>query len=637
MSAARALRPWQEEFLRRYGAARGTDFLLVATPGAGKTLAACVAARAAGGAQVIVVCPTVSLRAQWADGADLVGLHLDPRWRNADGAWRPDIDGVVVTYQQVASAPDLLAHHLQRPTFVILDEIHHAGEQGSWGAALRTAFERAHRRLALSGTPFRSDARAIPFVRYDDERRCAPDYVYGYGEAVADEVCRPLAFRLLDATLSWRADEQLSIAAFADELDPREDARRLRTAIDPGTPLLPEMLRQADALLCRARAVVEDAAGLVLCDDRSHARAVGSMLRTITGEKPVIVLSDVAGAHARIERFARGGAGAPRWLVAVNMVSEGVDVPRLLVAAYATVKRTDLFFRQAVGRIVRWRGGDPPDTIATVFMPADPTLKGCAERVEVELRQQVTDEVGAGFDVEPPPGVGRRVEFEAIDAVVQAGGMIIAGVHYSREEVDAGRRLLRELGQPERALRSVLEFMRRERVWAPAGHALAGGPAPAPAGGPAPAPARALAAASGPVPSGVPAHRRVEAKRLALDRLARRWAELRRAIDPAYSWPQAQARVNSAMGVARRADAGESQLDDGLAFLRSELSKLSQWHPAEAERLHIEPSIEAIDNRLLAALGEAAATEPAPVPGEVRAAGPRRRTTPSSSSPGADR
>jgi superfamily II DNA or RNA helicase len=579
-----ALRPWQAEFISRQSAKPGPDFLLVATPGAGKTLAACHAARVAGAEQVIVVCPTVALRAQWADAADLVGLHLDPRWRNADGAWHPDVDGVVVTYQQVASAPDLFAHHLARSTFVVLDEIHHAGDLATWGTALRAAFERAQRRLALSGTPFRSDARAIPFVTYDEDRRCAPDYVYGYGDAVADGICRPLAFRLLDATLRWRIDEQQVIAAFADELGPQDDARRLRTAIDPATPLLPQMLRDADALLSKARTVVPDAAGLVLCDDRAHARAVGALLRTIAGEKPVVVVSDEAGAHARIDKFARGAADSPRWLVAVNMVSEGVDVPRLVVAVYATVKRTDLFFRQAVGRIVRRRAQDPDDVLATVFMPADPSLKDCAERVEVELRQQVSDEVGAVFDAEPPLGLARRPDFEALDADVQAGGMIIAGVHYRSEEVDAGRRLLRELGQPERALRSVLEFVRRERV--------AADPVP-------PSPAAAPAA-----PSPVPAHRRVDAKRQALDRLARRWAELRRVIDPSYSWPQAQTRVNRAMGVDRRPDASERQLDDGIAFLRSQLTKLSRAYPEEAERLRIPGSVEAIDGRLTAATGD---------------------------------
>jgi superfamily II DNA or RNA helicase len=570
-----APRRWQAEFLACHAEHAGPDFLLVATPGAGKTLAACQAIRAANAQQVVVVCPTTALRAQWADAADAIGLHLDPRWRNADGAWRGDVDGVVVTYQQVASAPDLFAHHLARPTFVVLDEIHHAGESATWGTALRAAFDGARHRLALSGTPFRSDARAIPFVRYDEERRCAPDFVYGYGEAVADGACRPLAFRLLDATLRWRVDAQETIAAFADELDPTDDARRLRTAIDPSTPLLPQMLRDADALLVKARAVIPDAAGLVLCDDRTHARATAALLRTVAGEKPVVVVSDEPQAHTRIDRFARGDASAPRWLVAVNMVSEGVDVPRLILAAYATVKRTDLFFRQAVGRVVRRRASDPDDLVATVFLPADSTLKACAERVEVELRQQVSDEVAATYDVEPPPGLARRPDFQPLDAQVEPGGMIVAGVHYARAEVDAARRLLRELGQSERALRSVLEFVRRERV---------GGPAPP--------------------PTPVPAHRRVEHKRRALDRLARRWAQLRREIDPNYTWPQAQARVNRAMGVRKRADAGEAELDAGLHFLRSELDKLSRDYPDQADRLRIAGSVEGIEQRLGIATGE---------------------------------
>ncbi len=570
------LRPWQQSFLADFANHQDRDYLLVATPGAGKTLAACHAVRGVQAEQTIVVTPTVALRAQWADAADAVGLHLDPRWRNADGAWQPGADGVVVTYQQVASAPDLFAHHLRRPTFVILDEIHHAGDQTSWGSALRAAFGEALRRLALSGTPFRSDARAIPFVRYDEDRRCTPDHVYGYGQAVAEAVCRPLAFRLLDATLRWRVDDQQTIAGFADELGPQDDARRLRTAIDPGTPLLPQLLREADALLLKARAVVDDAAGLVLCEDRAHARAVSALLRTATGEKPIIVLSDEAGAHSRIDRFARGDSGAPRWLVAVSMVSEGVDVPRLLIAAYATVKRTDLFFRQAVGRVLRRRGTDPPDTLATVFMPADPTLKELAGRVEVELRQQLSDDIGQPFAIEPPLGVGHRVDFQALDADVRAGGVIMAGIHYHREEVEAARRLLRELGQSERSLRSVLEFVRRERIGT----------------------TRSASPSTADAPANVPTHRRIEAKRRAVDRLTRRWAELRRAINPEYTWPQAQARINRAMGVTRRADAAEADLDAGLHFLQSELAKLSTMYPEAAERLKIPGSVEAITNRL---------------------------------------
>ena len=233
-----------------------TDFLLVATPGAGKTLAACQAIRAAGCEQVVVVCPTTALRAQWADAADGLGLHLDPRWRNADGNWRSGVDGVVVTYQQVASAPDLFAHHLApaRPSSCSTRSTTPASRRVG-AAPCAPPSTGPHGASSLSGTPFRSDARAIPFVPYDAERSCVPHFVYGYGEAVADGACRPLAFRLLDATLRWRVDDRETIAAFADELEPQDDARRLRTAIDPGTPLLPRLLRDADALLVKVRAV----------------------------------------------------------------------------------------------------------------------------------------------------------------------------------------------------------------------------------------------------------------------------------------------------------------------------------------------------------------------------------------------
>jgi len=578
-------RGWQQRFLAEHRAHPSRDFLVVATPGAGKTLAACLAlrdARARGACeQFVVVCPTTALRAQWADVADRVGLHLDPRWRNADGAWRRGVDGVVVTYQQVATAPDLFAHHLARPTGVVLDEIHHAGDATAWGSALLTAFSGAALRLSLSGTPFRSDARAIPFVAYDDERCCIPDHVYCYAQAVGDGACRPLAFRLLDATLTWRADGDEVTAAFADPLDPVGDARRLRAAIDPGTPLLPQMLTDADALLTKARSVIPDAAGLLLADTQQHARDVAALLRTITAERPTVVISDDPAAHRKIEKFA--AATDPRWLVAVSMVSEGVDVPRLSVAAYATVKRTDLFFRQAVGRIVRRRPGDPEDHVAQVFLPADETLIAAAQRIEDELRRPVDDSRIDAVEVEPLAGGGRRVDFEALDAHVEAGGMIVAGVRYERAEVEAARALLRDLGQSERAIGKVLAFVRSQRVEM--------------------SPARGNGGGGAAQPPAAPAHRRVEAKRAAVDQLARRWGEFRRSLDPEFRYPQAQARVNAAMGVRSRAQAGEDELDRGLAFLRSELDKLSRLYPEHDDALSMTGSVTGILARLHATVG----------------------------------
>ncbi|MBD4678438.1 ATP-dependent helicase, partial [Xanthomonas citri pv. citri] len=79
-----------------------------------------------------------------------------------------DYHGVALTYQGVASNPEVhRIRTLRTRTLVILDEVHHGGDNKSWGDALRVAFEGATRRVCLTGTPFRSDTSPIPFVRYE--------------------------------------------------------------------------------------------------------------------------------------------------------------------------------------------------------------------------------------------------------------------------------------------------------------------------------------------------------------------------------------------------------------------------------------------------------------------------------------
>ena len=70
-------------------------------------------------------------------------------------------------------------------------------------------------------------------------------------------------------------------------------------------------------------------------------------------------------------------------MVAVRMVSEGVDVPRLAVGVYATTTSTPLFFAQAVGRFVRAR---TRGETASVFLPSVPHLLSFASEMEVAAR-----------------------------------------------------------------------------------------------------------------------------------------------------------------------------------------------------------------------------------------------------------
>lgn len=383
------LRAWQQEALDKYLSNRPRDFLAVATPGAGKTTFALRVATTLVDSGVVnricIVAPTDHLKRQWADAAARVGLAIDPNFKNSDGRHGQGFIGVAVTYAQVASKPMLHRARTEAArTLVILDEIHHGGESLSWGDGLREAFEPAVRRLSLTGTPFRSDTSPIPFVEYAEDkdgiRRSKADYSYGYGSALKDHVVRPVIFMAYSGQMRWRTSAGEEMAASLGEAAVTKDvtSQAWRTALNPQGEWIPAVLSAADKRLSEVRRTVPDAGGLVIATDHEDARAYAGQLRRITGESPTVILSDDAKASSKIEEFS---AGQSRWMVAVRMVSEGVDVPRLAVGVYATSTSTPLFFAQAVGRFVRAR---KRGETASVFLPSVPQLMGLANSMEAE-------------------------------------------------------------------------------------------------------------------------------------------------------------------------------------------------------------------------------------------------------------
>ena len=405
MSRSVRLRPWQHAALARFSASRSRDFLAVATPGAGKTTFALAAVRTALAerpAPVVVVAPTAHLKVQWAQAAARLGLHLDPAWSPNDGAMPADMHGVVTSYQQVAVSAAAI-RILARDAVVVLDEVHHAGEDQSWGESLREAFSTASRRLSLSGTPFRSDTRAIPFVRYEADE-AVPDFEYGYGDALRDgRVVRPVYFPRMGGEMEWAApDGNVHAATFDDPLASSLANQRLRTALSVEGEWLPTVLREAVERLADVRRTHVDAGGLVIASDQDHARGIAAILRTMFRVTPVVVTSDDPEASDRISAFA---AGRDAWLVAVRMVSEGVDIPRLRVGVYATTTTTDLFFRQAVGRFVRWVPGIR-DQRAWLFLPDDPRLRIRASEIAEQRRHSLrrTRREEEGEDAMPDRG-----------------------------------------------------------------------------------------------------------------------------------------------------------------------------------------------------------------------------------------
>jgi superfamily II DNA or RNA helicase len=385
---AAKLRAWQQQAVHDYLGRDARDFLAVATPGAGKTTFALRVATElidrGAVSELTVVAPTEHLKSQWADAAARVGIHLNPSFSNTIGAHSADYHGVAITYAQVAANPVLHRRRTEAArTLVVLDEIHHGGDAKSWGDGIREAFEPAARRLALTGTPFRSDTSPIPFVRYDlgadGALRSSSDYGYGYAEALRDGVVRPVMFLAYGGAMRWRTSAGDEVAArLGEPMTKDQTAQAWRTALDPKGEWILSVLAAADTRLTEVRRHVPDAGGLVIASNQTAARAYARILRTVSGADPIVVLSDDAGASARIEEFAGGDS---RWMVAVRMVSEGVDVPRLCVGVYATSTSTPLFFAQAVGRFVRARRRGE---VASVFLPSVPVILAHAAAMEEE-------------------------------------------------------------------------------------------------------------------------------------------------------------------------------------------------------------------------------------------------------------
>jgi superfamily II DNA or RNA helicase len=446
------LRKWQRAALDAYRAQeRRRDFLVTATPGAGKTTFALALARMLVEGRVIdrviVVCPTDHLRTQWAEAADAAGLPLDAALSNAVGPVRPDLRGYVTTYAQVAAKPALHAARTgAKRSLVILDEVHHAGDGLSWGDAVATAFDLAARRVCLTGTPFRTrpDER-IPFVRYEADAdggwRSDADFSYGYRDALRDGVVRPVVFAAYTGTSRWRNSAGEVIAASLSEPNTkRTEATAWRTALNPKGRWVPHVIAAMDERLTHLReSGMPDAAGLVLASDQDDARAYAAIVEQVTGEAPVVILSDDPKASDKITAFTHG---TQRMAVCVRMVSEGVDVPRAACLAWMTSYRTPLFFAQGVGRVVRSR---VPGESATVFLPAVRPLLALAAELEDERNHVIPPPSAQGEDlldaerIEPDPAEPDRTEMVDADASfahVLHGGRAVVAAPLTAEDED---------------------------------------------------------------------------------------------------------------------------------------------------------------------------------------------------------
>jgi len=387
-------RLWQLNFFQKWEQRKADcPFMLIAIPGSGKTWAALETARmwlAAGvDRRLMIVVPTDNLRTQWKGEAAQFGIDLQSK--EFGTSFKSDYQGCVVTYHLAANQPlvfrKLCSVH---PTIVIVDEIHHCGEDSHFGKGIKDGFDLAKEKLLMSGTPWKSDGTMIPFVHYDGDGFAIGDFRYDYPDALVDKVVRYLVFDHAKGSIEHEiTGKKLELNSDTSEKDA---AQRLRLLLEPEGEYLKRQVQDAHAKLMDCRQLVHDAAAMAVCIDQWHAVKVANVIESVTGVKPSIIVSDADVENDTVEAFRKSKS---EWLVSVRKVSEGTDIKRLQVLCYLTNVTSELFFRQVIGRVSRVR--EMEDYEGYVYLPADPRLIAAARNIEnaqvIAIRESAAKEL----------------------------------------------------------------------------------------------------------------------------------------------------------------------------------------------------------------------------------------------------
>lgn len=421
-------REWQEQFHDRWDTRSKKSFLLMVIPGGGKTMAALEACRrwmAAGNdRRIVVVVPTNNLQEQWRDEAVKFGIDLHTKEFGTN--FKHGFQGGVTTYSFVANNSALLRKLCSSaPTMVVLDEIHHCGDEAHFGRGVVEAFDLAEERLLLSGTPWKTDGTPIPYVTYDANGYAVGDFSYDYPSALNENVIRYLVFDYSRGTITNDVTGQTD--TLSSEATEEESSLILRRLLDPRGEFVREQIRQAHAQLMEIRKTIPDAGAMAACVDQMHAASVAETIRSVTGCSPGLIVSESDMSTENVRDFRRSDR---EWLVAVRKVSEGTDIKRLQVLCYLTNTVSELFFRQLIGRVSRVRGEG--DDQGFVFLPADPRLILCAQNIENAQSQALREKeerekrVGPTDDWDDKPPCSYSTGHDGTDLVMM-GGVAVPG------------------------------------------------------------------------------------------------------------------------------------------------------------------------------------------------------------------
>ncbi|MBH0093440.1 DEAD/DEAH box helicase [Pseudoalteromonas sp. SCQQ13] len=384
------LRQWQAECidlaLARYRSGN-SHFLALATPGAGKTLMASELADQLLKNNLVdlVVCFSPSTIVAM-DFSESLHLRTQERFDGLIGA-----KGRSLTYQNLQHLDTSFWHLFERyRVFVIFDEVHHcAGSNidnaNAWGEKIILNIqEKALFTLALTGTPWRSDLAPIVLSNYmHSSNKISCDYIYGLSEAISADVCRiPQIIAIDNNNISVVGKEETKTfdsfsSLLSQSITPYQD-------IIENEVVIKYVISSAHKKLSRIRLINPDAAGLVVASSVKHANQISQLMKVSLNEASIVVTYKEKCPANIIQTFK---AAKSKWIISVGMISEGTNIPRLQVCCHLSNIKTEMHFRQILGRILRMTGSKNQE--AVFYMPAEPKLLEYAYRVKQDVPFEV--------------------------------------------------------------------------------------------------------------------------------------------------------------------------------------------------------------------------------------------------------
>jgi len=382
------LRVWQEKCLsavKKHYCESHKHFFCLATPGAGKTVLAAEAAAYLFESDQIdfVICFSPSLEV-----SNGIKKSFSKRLNcNFDGVIGSV--GCSYTYQNMRFFNDDYWKLLKNNrVLVVFDEIHHCAgssldDANVWGQDIvKNIQEQAAFTLALTGTPWRSDLLPISLATYcDPDNKIQCNFIYSLQQAINDGVCRNPKIVLID-------NEEISVTTAKQEIKTYTSLQALLKnpsisyqELIKHEVVINYIIAQGVSKLAAIRLHNPNAAGLIVSSSVEHAEQIFTLLTELFHQSATIVTYKENSVSDKINHFRFNNT---QWIVSVGMVSEGTDIPRLQVCCHLSRVKTELYFRQVLGRILRI-SNNSPNQEAWLFTLAEEKLSTFANRIEQEL------------------------------------------------------------------------------------------------------------------------------------------------------------------------------------------------------------------------------------------------------------